>query len=102
MDTGSFFGKLFDFSFREFIALKIVKYIYIGGAILTALIAMGMIIKGFKYLQYDIGQGFGEILMAPVMFFFSVLFLRLLLEAIVALFRVAENTSRLVELKEKI
>jgi hypothetical protein len=29
MNSGSFFGKLFDFSFKEFVTLQIIKYLYI-------------------------------------------------------------------------
>jgi len=33
MQNGSLFGKLFDFSFKEFITLQIVKYLYILGMV---------------------------------------------------------------------
>jgi len=102
MQNGSLFGKLFDFSFKEFITLQIVKYLYILGMVFAAITALGTLGAGFASMQYSFWSGLGGVLMAPIVFFLLVLLTRLLLEALVATFRIAENTSILVERNEKL
>ena len=97
MGTSSFFGKLFDFSFKEFITLQIIKYIYVAGIIFSAFMALGMLVGGFAAFKYDAGRGFITILLSPVVFILLTLSVRLALEALVATFRIAENTTKLVE-----
>jgi hypothetical protein len=97
MDTGSFFGKLFDFSFKEFITLQIIKYLYVIGIVFSAITALGMLIGGFAAFRYDAGKAFVSILISPVIFILLTLLSRLVLEALVATFRIAENTTKLVE-----
>lgn len=101
MDTGTFFGKLFDFSFKEFITLQIIKYLYIIGIVVSAIFALGIAGGGFTAIKYDFGKGIFAILMSPVVFILATIFSRLVLEAIVATFRIAENTTKLVELEER-
>ena len=102
MQNGSLFGKLFDFSFKEFITLQIVKYLYILGMVFAAITALGILPAQFASMQYSFWSGLGGVLMAPIVFFLLVLLTRLLLEALVATFRIAENTSILVERNEKL
>jgi len=97
MDSHSFFGKLFDFSFKEFITLQIIKYLYVAGIIFAGISAGGMLIGGFAAFQYDAGRGILTILLSPVVFILLTLSARLVLEALVATFRIAENTTKLVE-----
>jgi hypothetical protein len=102
MQNGSLLGKLFDFSFKEFITLQIVRYLYILGIIFAAITAFSTIGAGFVTMQYSFWSGLGGILMAPVVFFLLLFLVRLLLEAIVATFRIAENTTTLVERNAKL
>ena len=101
MDAGSFFGKLFDFSFKEFVSLQIVKYLYIIAIVLAGISALGMVITGFSNMQYLFLEGLVRVLLSPVFFILMVLFARLVLEALVATFRIAENTTKILEIKEK-
>ncbi len=97
MDTSSFFGKLFDLSFKEFITLQIIKYLYVLGIIFSAFMAIVMLIGGFMQLRSDLGKAVFSILFSPVVFLLVTLSVRLALEALVATFRIAENTTKLVE-----
>ena len=97
MNTNSFFGKLFDFSFKEFITLQIIKYLYVAGIIFSAVTSLGFLIGGFSSLKYNVGTGLLTILFSPVLFILLTLSARLALEALVATFRIAENTTKLVE-----
>lgn len=101
MDSGSFFGKLFDFSFKEFISLQIVKYLYIIGIVFAGLSALGMIGVGFSDMRYSFLGGLVKVLLSPVFFVLMVLVVRLVLEALVATFRIAENTTKLIEVEER-
>lgn len=101
MNTNGFFGKLFDFSFKEFITLQIIKYLYVVGIIFSAFMAIVMLIGGFMQLRSDFGKAAFSILFSPVLFFVLTLSVRLALEALVATFRIAENTTKLVEQGEQ-
>ena len=101
MDAGRFFGKLFDFSFKEFVSLQIVKYLYIIGIVIAGISALGMVGVGFSEMQYSFMGGLAKVIFSPVFFILMVLFARLVLEALVATFRIAENTTRILEVKEK-
>ncbi len=101
MDKNSFFGKLFDLSFKEFITLQIIKYLYVLGILFAAFMAIVILIGGFTQLSSDIGKGIFGILFSPVFFLIATLSVRLALEALVATFRIAENTTKLVEQGEQ-
>ena len=97
MQNGSLFTKLFDFSFREFVTLQIVQYLYVLSILIASIGAFSTIGGGIATLQYSFWGGIGGILMGPVVFFVVTLLVRLVLEALVATFRIAENTTLLVE-----
>ncbi|RDD30775.1 hypothetical protein CR161_08695 [Prosthecochloris sp. ZM] len=97
MDAHGFFGKLFDFSFKEFVTLQIVRYLYVLAIILSAISALSMIVSGFSTMQYSFLGGLVKIVGSPVSFVLMVLFARVVLEALVATFRIAENTTLMVE-----
>ncbi len=97
MDPHGFFGKLFDFSFKEFVTLQIVRYLYVLAILLSGVSALGMMVSGFSSMQYSFFGGLVRIVASPVSFILMVLFARVVLEALVATFRIAENTTRMVE-----
>lgn len=101
MNSNSFFGKLFDFSFKEFITLQIIKYLYILGIIFSAFTSLAFLIGGFASFKYNVGTALLTILFSPVLFILLTLSARLALEALVATFRIAENTTKLVEQGEQ-
>jgi hypothetical protein len=85
---------LFDLSFQRFITLSVIKVLYLLGLALIALMWLIVVIGGF-------GQGFMAGLVALVVGSLAallyVIFYRVWLELIVVLFRIGENTSKLVE-----
>ncbi len=48
MEPKSFFAGLFDWDFKQFVALKFIKVIYIIGAIVIGLGAISFIVAGFS------------------------------------------------------
>lgn len=96
--TTGFIGSLFDLSFSEFVTTKIIKLLFILALIGAAIAALAIVIAGF-------GSGSGAmgilaLLVSPVVFFLYALLARIWLELIIVVFRIAENTGRLVALKE--
>lgn len=89
-----FIGKLFDFSFSEFIAIQIVGALYLLGVIISALVALAVLIGGFTQ---GFATGIGALIISPIIFFLYVIFIRIGLEAFVASIRTAENTRKMVE-----
>ncbi len=94
MESRNFFVKLMDFSFKDFITLQIVKYLYILGI-------LGSCIYHLRNIMQNFDNGLMPVLTvlftSAITLFFSILFMRLVLEGIVAIFRIAENTTRQVE-----
>ncbi len=95
-EATGFIGSLFDLSFSEFVTTRIIKFLFILALIGSAVAALAIVIAGF-------GSGSGAIgilalLVSPVVFFLSALLARIWLELIIVVFRIAENTGRLVEM----
>jgi len=92
MDPKGFFASLFDFSFTEFLTIKIIKLLFILGIIGAALGSLFYLIKDF---------GLSSLLIAPLIFIASVFLLRIWLELVMVVFRIADNTTQLVDLGRK-
>ncbi len=88
---------LFDFSFSEFITTRIIKIIFIIGILGAAVGTLFFIIAGFSY---KVLVGILFLLVSPIIFFIYVLAARVWCEMIIVIFKIAENTSRLVEQKK--
>lgn len=99
-----FFRSLFDLSFRHFVTGRVVSFLYVASLIfvsLNALFTAGYfsvllgVFLGSLYSQ-ALGWVVGTILfllLAPILLFVSVVYVRVLLEIIMVLFRIAENTA---------
>jgi len=84
------FSALMDLTFQRFITIGIIKIVYLIGLLLIAIGFLVMIISGFSQ---GVFAGIAAIIVAPIVAFLWTLFLRIYLELIVVLFRIAENTS---------
>lgn len=97
MEARSALAKLFDFSFREFLTLHIVRYLYMLNVGIAALVALGTALGGVAMMGSSFFQGLLTVLVAPVVFLLMTLLARIFLEAVVATFRIAENTTRMAD-----
>jgi hypothetical protein len=86
---------IFDFSFRRFITLSVIKVLFILGMVLIALEWFVLLIVSFT--MSGVMAGIGAIVIGSIAAFIAVIFLRVWLELIVVIFRIGENTSKLVE-----
>lgn len=90
-----FFGSLFDISFTEFVTTRIIKFLYI---LFMVVIGIGTIAGIVMAFISSIGFGFLTLLvLAPIGFLLYLILARVWLELIIIIFRIAENTGRLVE-----
>ena len=99
-ETPGFFKILLDTSFNDFITLKLIKFFYILGCILSAIDAfIGVPIAVWIYAQaYLINVSNAEriagiVILAPILFIVEVVLLRVWLELVASVFRIAENTT---------
>jgi hypothetical protein len=93
-----FFASLFDFSFKEFISLKLLKILYIIVIIINGLIAFSLILTGLKQspiiaIIFLIGS--------PILFLILTILARVWIEALAVAFRIAENTKIIAENTKK-
>ncbi len=84
------FESLFDLSFSEFVTIRLVKILFILGLVIagayTLFIGVAMLMEGGLTALFSL-------VVMPLMFILCVLGLRVYLEIILVLFRIAENTS---------
>ncbi|WP_314508160.1 DUF4282 domain-containing protein [uncultured Microbacterium sp.] len=100
-----FFRALFDLSFRTFITRRLASIFYLVGLIA---IAIGFIVyfvsglvSGINALFFNVGAGvsliIATLILVPIATFLVIVLLRFLIEAVVALIAIAENTERTAE-----
>ncbi len=85
-----FFGQLFDFSFTGFIITKVVKLLY-GLGIFFGLAGTIVVIVG----AFTDSTAAGAVVLAlsPLSLLLYIVAIRVLLEIVIALFRIAENVG---------
>jgi Domain of unknown function (DUF4282) len=86
-----FFERLLDFSFQSFITLKYAKLLYGIHLLLGLIVGTWYVFNGF---QTSTSQGLLTLLLAVVGYFLWILYVRMALEFLVAMFRTAENIAR--------
>ncbi len=93
-DTKGFFGSLFDLSFTSLVATRIIKLLYVLAILVIGLYAFIFIVGGFS--RSPAAGLLVLLIIAPIFTLASLVYTRVLLELIIALFRIMENTSQLV------
>lgn len=81
------FGALFDFSFSRFVTTSFVKFIYGIGIAFVGILTLGFVAGGFLD---SAGRGLVFLLLSPIFFLFFVIVLRIYLEIVIVVFRIAE------------
>lgn len=89
-----FFTNLFDFSFSEFIVPQIIKILYGIGILGSALTALWFIVGGF---HGSVFTAILAIIFSPVVFVIAVILVRVYLEVVMVLFRIADNTTKMTK-----
>jgi small-conductance mechanosensitive channel len=91
MEEKNFFKKVFDFSFKEFVTLDIIKIIYGILLVLVGISAIACIIGGFSS---SFLAGIGGIVIAVVVAFLGTIGARIWCEIVLILFRIEANTKK--------
>lgn len=86
-----------DLGFTRFITVRVVSVLYVVGLALLAIGALASIVTGFRG---GVGTGILSLIVAPLGFLLGALLLRVYLEIVVVLFRIAENTSAMAGRRE--
>lgn len=101
-----FFGALFDISFRTFITRRLASAFYVVGLVAIAIGFIVYFVSGIfraigLLLVSNIGGGIAllvaTIIIVPIATFLAIILLRFIIEGIVALIAIAENTERTAE-----
>ncbi len=90
-EDNGFFQSLMDFSFQHFVTPKYAKLIYALHLLVGLIFAIGCVFDGFQISQ---SQGLLVLLFAVVGYFFWILYVRIVLEFLVAAFRTVDNIAR--------
>lgn len=94
MQEKGFFELLFDLSFSEFVTTKIIKVLYVLAIIGAVIAALTTLFGGFATKSFSgVLRG---LVMTPIVFLLVTLMARIWLETLIVLFRIAENTTKLV------
>ncbi len=88
---------LLDFGFTRFITLKVIKVLYVLYLLLIVL-AWLVISVGAMFSQGFLA-GLGMLIVGSILVLLYAIVIRVGLELVVVIFRIGENTSKLVELR---
>lgn len=97
-----FLSALFDLSFRTFITRRLASVFYLVGLIAIGIgfivYFVGGILNAVSVMWLNVGAGISglvaTIVIVPVLTFLAIVMLRFVIEAVVALIAIAENTER--------
>lgn len=92
-DPRKILASLFDPSFSEFITVRIINVIFIISIVFSAICSFNFLLAGLA--SRSVLVGLGAVIISPILFILYVLAARVLLELILVIFRIAENTSAL-------
>jgi Domain of unknown function (DUF4282) len=98
VESQSFFSGLFDFSFKEYITPKVIRVIFVILIIFAGLGALFGLIFAFAGFGRNVAFGLLGVILVVLGFFLSVIFYRIFLEVVSALFRINDNIATLVHL----
>ena len=90
-------GALLDFGFNKFITLSIIKILYVLYLVVIVLGWLGFTLA--TMFGQGILPGIGVFIVGSIVVLLYAILIRVGLELIVVVFRIGENTSKLVEMR---
>lgn len=90
MPEKGFFASLFDIGFRSFVTTKIVTVLFVISLVLSAIYTLVVIAVAFDASS---GVGIVVLVLSPIIYLLLVLYSRVLLEFVIVVFRIYENTA---------
>lgn len=98
VEVRQLFGLLFDFSFKRFLTPRLVRILYSLSLLAAVLSALAWVARGFSE---GIMKGLFALVTGPVAFLLYVLTARVLMEVVLAIFRIAEHIEKLPPAKRE-
>ncbi len=89
-----FLASLFDLSFTRYVSVSLVRVLYILAIVMATVLVIVGVITGFSN---SFSAGITALILAPIFFFLYVLFVRVMLEFIVVVFRIADYAREIAE-----
>ena len=97
MPEQGFLASLFDVEFKSLITTKVIKVLYILSMIGIGLVALAFVVAAFNN---NAAAGLLVlIIVAPLMALIYLIYVRVLLEIVIAIFRIMETNTELVALQ---
>jgi hypothetical protein len=87
-----FLSMLFDFSFKDFITVKIIKVLYGIFMVVAGLAALSLIVTGF---MASVVIGIIYLLLSPLVFLLYVIMARMWLEIVMVMFKINDNVEKI-------
>lgn len=91
------FGLLFDFSFKRFLTPRLVRILYSLSLLAALLSALAWVARGFSE---GFMKGLFALVTGPIAFLLYVLTARVIMEVVLAIFRIAEHIEKLPTTRE--
>jgi len=88
----SFMESLLDFSFAQVVTPRMVKLLYFLHLFLGLVAAIGLVI--YFFLQNGAAQGVIALIVCAIGYFLWLLYCRIVIELVLAVFRIADAVSR--------
>lgn len=89
----NFIGSIFDFSFSSFITTKIIKFLYGTSMVISAIIAVSLIVIAFG--SSTIIGIITFFIIAPIIFILIIVIARIYLELMIVLFTISDNINKI-------
>jgi hypothetical protein len=99
MPDRGFFGSLFDISFSSLVTTKVIKVLYVLSMIMIGLGALFFV--GAAFTNSAAAGVFTLIIVAPLFALLYLVYVRVLLEIVIAIFRIMETNVELVALQRQ-
>jgi uncharacterized membrane protein len=97
MPEQGFLASLFDVEFKSLITTKVIKVLYILSMIVIGLAALAFV--GAAFANSVAGGLIVLLIVAPLMALLYLIYVRVLLEIVIAVFRIMETNTELVTLQ---
>lgn len=86
-----FIGALFDLSFTNFITPRLIKVLFVLGIVAAAFWALSMALAGISQGGFALFLA----LLSPLLFFVAVIYVRVMMEMIMVIFRASEHIGEI-------
>ncbi|MCK5565929.1 MAG: DUF4282 domain-containing protein [Planctomycetes bacterium] len=91
MESNNFLKSLFDLEMKEPVTLKIIKALYTIGIAIAGIIGVAFVVTAFRQ---NFAMGLVYVIAAPIAFLLLVVVLRVVMELLMTLFKIEENTRK--------